>query len=155
MFRSALWFLAALLGVACTTSQQQLPTYAAEVEAYLEPFDDQNFCRLHVALRNTSGVRQGFSDFQISWEADGQKLPDTRLQHNTMRVGMLRNASADLPLKCLQIKQMRVSSAVWELFEGWDNENPRRVRIEGADATTWTFAYSEALEVWVGTRETS
>jgi len=154
VFRNTLLLFVVSLCVACTTSQRELPLYAAEVEVYLEPYDDRGRCRLHIALRNISGARQGFSSFRISWEVDGANLPDTELRHNAMRVGMLRSASASLPLPCDQVEQMRIESALWELFEGWDNENPQKVRIGGADATDWNFAYSDDLKVWVGTRTT-
>jgi hypothetical protein len=128
--------------------------YAAEVEVYLEPYDERGFCRLHIALRNTSGARQGFSDFRISWQAVGAKLPELQLRHNAMRPGMLRSTSANLALKCRQIESMRIDSATWELFEGWDNESPARVRIDGADATDWTFEFNKQLGVWAGSRKT-
>ena len=135
---------------ACTLSQPELPTYAGELQVYLEPYDERNYCRLHVALRNVSGTRQGFSEFLISWEVDGAELADTALRHNAMRDGMLRSASTNLPVKCSQVERMRIESAVWELFEGWDRPGAQKVLIAGADATDWRFDFDQELGTWVG-----
>jgi len=137
---------------ACTAMESELPAYAGDTDVYLEPYDDLKLCRLHIALRNTSGERQGYSEFLISWELDGPDLPNTRLRHNAMRPGMLRSASENLPVRCARIESMRIESAIWELFEGWDNDNPQKGRIDGADATDWQFDWNEELGVWSGVR---
>ena len=142
----------ALLG--CSPRQAELPLYAAELEVYLEPFDERDLCRLHVALRNTSGVRQGFSSFRIVPQANGSQLPELELRHNAMRVGMLRSARADLPLPCAEVDSLRIESATWEVFEGWDNPVPKEVRIDGADETDWNFDFDQERSVWVGERIT-
>ncbi len=140
------------LAVACTsTPPRPVAIYSGQLEVYLEPFDAKGICSITIGLRNVSGARQNDANLKLAWfDPAGDLIEEQALRMDPLLVGRTDGKNLALPVRCLQVSQLTVRRAEWELFEGWGTPAQSVVRIDGVEGTKWAFDWDEQNGLFVG-----
>lgn len=147
--------LSSCLVGACTVAPPAAkgPTYAGELEVYLQPFDEKGLCSVTIGLRNVSGSRQGDANLSLAWfDAGGKSLGEQALRMDELRPERTDGKNLTLQARCKEVSRLIVRTAEWNLFEGWDTPARSVVRIDRVEGSEWQFSWDAENFLFVGTR---
>jgi hypothetical protein len=137
----------------CSGAQKRADVvrYRGGLDVFLEPNDPQGVCSVTIGLRNESGARQGEAWLKLAWfDPAGTLLADQSLRMDPLDVGRYDAKNLALPVSCDRVDRMRVRSAEWTLFQGWDALERTIVRIDAVEGSEWRMRWDAQIGLFVG-----
>lgn len=125
-----------------------------EIEAYLEPSDEQGVCSVTIGLRNLSVAWQGEARLLLAWfDADGSLIEELPLRMDPLLPGRFDAKNQVLTGRCAAVSKLVVSSAEWLPYPSMEPKaDAAAAVIEGVAGSQWQMRWSDDHRLFVGER---
>lgn len=129
-------------------------SFRGEIEAYLEPNDEQGVCSVTIGLRNLSAAWQGEARLRLAWfDANGSLIEELPLRMDPLLPGRFDAKNQVLTGRCATVSRLVVQSAEWLPYPSMEPKtDAAAVVIESVAGSEWQMRWSEDHRLFVGER---